>query len=437
MAVTVSMLGVLIPRRSSQQKLPSEGWVVVWILLLTVPLYGQAKLTGNVPKRLQQPSVANLKPLFCRATPVDDKFANNSSGYTAMVAGPDGKVYVGTANYLDYGYWLAYDPADRSLTPVLSIRETTGENHFDVHTQGKTHTKLIVGPDGKIYGGTKQGHELFTNRPEIGEHSGGYPGGHLLRYDPVTGVAESLGVLKAQDGLMNGVVDYGRRRIYFKTEPRTHFLIYEMDTNQVIDKGRVGTWARYIDIDGNGNVWIPNNGRMTAYDVGKDELVDYEVSVEGEGPEYARPYACVMGGSGQQQGTKLYGSDFIKVQEYDVGRAANGVVPMRHVCRAVPEPYEKSKDVHTMIRDVRGRIYWSAVVEGDGGPDQLLVMRYTPGEEESECLGYAVDVELEKHTDVKNHTASIQGSAISADGSFYLMATYRFYVLEFPQLAAD
>ena len=90
-----------------------------------------------------------------------------------------------------------------------------------------------------------------------------------------------------------------------------------------------------------------------------------------------------------------------------------------------------------MIRDRQGRIYWSAVVQGDGGPDQLLVMRYTPGAEESECLGYTVDVELEEHKDVKNHTGSIQGSAIAEDGSFYLMATYPFYILEFPRLTVD
>ena len=398
--------------------------------------------TGEVPERLQAPEVANLKPLFCWATPVPEKFANSKSGYTAFVGGPDGKIYVGSANYYDYGKWLAYDPRNRSIREVVNMRRTLAENFFDVNTQGKTHSQLAVGPDGKIYGGTKQGHELFTTRPEIGEERNGYPGGHLVSYDPATGVGQDLGVMRAQDGLMNGIVDHERRRIYFKTEPRTHFLIYEFDTHQVIDKGRIGTWSRYIDMDDEGNVWIPNHGHMTKYDVWKDELQELEVRVEGEGPAYSKPYACVIGGGGIKQGAdfnkrgmKLYGGDHTQIQEFDLARAANGMVPMRYVCRAVPEPYEESSDIHTMIQDAKGRIYWTA--DAGGSPKQTLIMRYDPRLGKEECLGYAVDVEFDQHEDLHNGYGSIQGSAIGADGSLYIMATYPYYVLEFPQLTLD
>ena len=57
---------------------------------------------------------------------------------------------------------------------------------------------------------------------------------------------------------MNGIVDHERRRIYFKPNRACTSLIYELDTHQVIDKGRVGTWSRYIDMDDRGDVWIPN-----------------------------------------------------------------------------------------------------------------------------------------------------------------------------------
>ena len=417
-----------------------------WALLVSVvmpatTLAPGAPLTGVIPERLQDPEVADLKPLFCLATPVPPEFANNKSGYTAFVVGLDGRLYIGTANYYDYGDWLAYDPADKSITQVVNTRWVIAEHLYDVNTQGKTHTQLAVGPDGKIYGGTKQGHELFSTRPEIGEQSQGYPGGHLLSYDPATGAAQDLGVMRRWDGLMNGIVDHERRRIYFKTEPRMHFLIYEFDTGQVIDKGRVGTWGRYIDMDGAGNVWIPNHGRMTKYDVGRDEVFDLQVQLEGEGEPYRKPYACVIGGGGSKRGAdfntrgmKLYGGDNRAIQEFDLARATDEMVPMRYACRSVPDPYEQSTDIHTMIQDAKGRIYWAAKVPGD--PEQLIIMRYDPAKEEAECLGYAVDTELEAHEDVKNHLI-IQGSAFSTDGTLYLMGTYPYYVLEFPQLAAD
>ena len=398
--------------------------------------------TGSVPAALQQPEVADLEPLFCWATPVPAEYANNKSGYTACVAGPDGKVYLGTANYYDYGDWLAYDPRDRSIERVVNLSRTIAENLYDINTQGKTHTQLAIGPDGRIYGGTKQGHELFATRPEIGEQAGGYPGGHLIAYDPRTGLAQDLGILRAQDGLMNGIVDHERRRIYFKTEPRMHFLIYELDTHQVIDKGRVGTWSRYIDMDDRGDVWIPNRGRMTRYDVERDELVEYKVRVPAGAPPYEKPYACVIGGGGSKlgadfnrRGMKLYGGDLRQIQEFDLASTASGVVPMRYVCNAVPEPFAQSSDIHTMIQDAKGRIYWTADVGQN--PKQTLIMRYDPHRGQGECLGYVVDAEFAEHRDLHNGLGSIQGSAIGPDGTLYIMATYPYYILEFPRLTAD
>jgi hypothetical protein len=412
-------------------------FLVILAFLIFHAASGQAfgMLSGKVPDKLKQEKVAGLDPLFCRFTPVPEAYHNQKSGYTAFAYGPDGRLYLGTARYYDYGYWLAYEPNDRSFTPVVDIRITVAENLYDVNTQGKTHTNLVVGPDGRIYGGTKQGHELFATRPEIGEQAGGYPGGHLIVYDPKSNSSQDLGVLRAQDGLMNCVIDPERRRIYFKTEPRTHFLIYEMDTHQVIDKGRVGTWGRYIDMDGQGNVWIPNHGRVTKYDVEQDELMEFEVRVEGEGPSYKKPYACVIGGDGDERGMKLYGGDLQQIQEFDLSRAADGLLPMRYICRAVPEPYEESTDIHTMIRDSKGRIYWQADVAGD--PKQILIMRYDPGTDKSECLGYTVDVEWDEHEDSKKGIGSVQGSAMGEDGTLYLMGTYPYYVLEYPGLAAD
>ncbi|MEO2048926.1 MAG: hypothetical protein ABGX16_20405 [Pirellulales bacterium] len=436
---------MLLPRLSSLPAFRQKPIFFATRLLLTLAcVCGPHRLTlsATVPDKLRQPNVVNFKPLFCRFTPVPEKYANTKSGYTAFVGGPDGKIYLGTANYYDYGLWLAYDPADRSLTPVVDMREKIGEHRFDINTQSKTHSQLAVGPDGRIWGGTKQGHELFTTRPEIGEQSGGYPGGHLVSYDPATGVARDHGVLRNQDGLMNGIVDQERRRIYFKTEPRTHFLIYEIDSNQVIDKGRVGTWSRYIDMDDKGDVWIPNHQRMTKYDADKDELMEFEVHVEGAGSPYEKPYACVIGGGGikrgadfNQRGMKLYGGDLRNIQEFDLARAADGVVPMRYVCRSVPEPYEEATDVHTMIQDAKGRIYWTADVKGD--PKQLLIMRYDPATEASECLGYTVDGEWDQHENSKNGIGSIQGSAIGTDGTLFIMGTYPYYVLEYPQLTVD
>jgi len=88
-----------------------------------------------------------------------------------------------------------------------------------------------------------------------------------------------------------------------------------------------------------------------------------------------------------------------------------------------------------MIQGARGRIYWTADVKTD--PKQTLVMRYEPQTERSECLGYIVDVEYAEYEDLHNGIGSVQGSAIGRDGTLYIMATYPYYILEFPRLTAD
>ncbi len=368
----------------------------------------------------------DIPPLKCNATKVPGEYHTQESGYTAFSVGTDGKVYLGTARYDDYGYWISFDPKKRTFDIAVNIRELVNEHLFDINTQGKTHSKLIVASDGTIYGGTKQGHELFRTRPEIGEDPSGYPGGHLISFNPETGIRKDYGILRKQDGLMNGVLDEKRRRIYFKTEPRMHFVVYDLDTDQVLDKGRVGTWGRYIDMDAEGNVWIPNHGTITKYDVERDELIDLEVRVPQGDPPYYKPYACIAG----KDGTKLYGGDLTAIQEFDLAAASDSVLPMRYVCPAVPEPFKSSKDVHTMICDKKGRIYWSARVALENAPDETLIMRYDPKSEECECLGYMVDPDTPR---MQTHT-SIQGSAIGPDGSFYLMCTYPYYVAHFPKL---
>lgn len=405
-----------------------------WIVLLFGGVFlglGVTNAWSEDPPRASieyRPSeLADIPPLKCRSTAVPDEYSTYGSGYTAFTVGPDGTVYLGTARYYDYGYWVTFDPKRRAFDVAAKLGETLGEHLFDHNTQGKTHTKLIVGPDGIVYGGTKQGHELFTTRPEIGEEPRGYPGGHMVSYNPKTGQVRDHGIMRAQDGLMNCVLDAERKRIYFKTEPRTHFIVYDMKTNEVIDKGRVGTWGRYIDMDRAGNIWIPNHGRVTKYDVERDELFDLHVEVLGEGAPYKKAYACVTG----KNGTKLYGGGLSFIQEFDLTHATEDVLPMRYVCRAVPEPFESSEDVHTMVCDEKGRIYWTARVAIESGPAETLIMRYTPGDDESECLGFLVDPDdpmLQTQT-------SIQGSAIGPDGSLFLMCTYPYFVAHFPKLA--
>jgi hypothetical protein len=81
-------------------------------------------------------------------------------GARCMVAGPDGKIYLGT---LPLAHFLVLDPKEGTLKD-LGRPSKTEQYIWDI----------AFGPDGKLYGAT-------------------YPQSKLVRYDPATGALEDLG----------------------------------------------------------------------------------------------------------------------------------------------------------------------------------------------------------------------------------------------------
>src|SRR5205814_10008813 len=142
--------------------------------------------------------------------------------------------YVGSARYGGYGWLLRFKPpvADAPGSPlfmdkVVNMQQLTGERLQGINTQGKIHAKILVGADGKVWFASKQAHEVFDTRPEF-EDPDGYPGGHLCYFDPKTGFSRSLGILQKQEGLMAGAIDDARGRLYYRSEPRDHFRVYDL-----------------------------------------------------------------------------------------------------------------------------------------------------------------------------------------------------------------
>ncbi len=402
------------------------------LLALLIAGCGPARL--HLPTNYVKPAdLAHLPALPAKLYPIHTP---QYSGYTAMCVGLDDKVYIGSAEYYDYGQWLQFDPRTKQFKVVVDTADLLGESLFDVSTNSKTHTRLAVGPDGKIWGGTKQGHELFDTRPEIGEESPGFPGGHIISYDPATGVARDYGIAKPYDGLVNGIIDAKRNRIYFKTEPRLYLLIFELDTHQIINKGYVNSSCRFIEFDHQDNVWIPMGGWATndlivKYDVQKDELCEYTIVPETPDDKYVPAYYWIAGHDRKQ----LYSNASPMIQMIDLARADDEkrTVPIRNVCRAMPDGITEGFCHRVMARDRKGRIYWEAVFSGARDKKgYCAIMRWDPHKQNRECLGYVVNVD-----DHKPMGITPQGWGITADGTLYIKSIYPYILYEFPGLTCD
>ena len=388
--------------------------------------------------------------LPCRIVFAPQGTTTDGSGYTAIEVGKDGKVYVGAARYGDYAWLLRFDPAKTPLfmDKVVSLRQLTGERRSGINTQGKIHAKILVGGDGRVWFASKQAHEIFDTRPEYGEDADGFPGGHLCYFDPKTGFSRSVGILKKQEGVVAGAIDDRRSKLYYRSEPKNIFLVYDIATGEVRERGHIGASCRYMAMDREGAVYTVGRGEtICRYDPKTDYVEDLAVKVAGEGG-FSPPYVVTIGPNG-----KLYGLGVSHpwIMEFDIAHVKRGAFPevtMRNVARASPPGYPV-QDIHAAIFGKDGKLYFPLNTTGPlekGGKSEphLRLMRFDPASGKSESLGVPrlLDFDEEKVKHVYTRPAKfrlfyMQGAAIGADGSLYLMGIYpQLHVACFPKLTA-
>jgi streptogramin lyase len=388
--------------------------------------------------------------LDCRVVFAPQGTTTDGSGYTAIEVGKDGRVYVGAARYGGYAWLLRFDPAAAPLfmDKVVSMQQLTGERRAGINTQGKIHAKIIVGDDGRVWFASKQAHEIFDTRPEYGEDPDGFPGGHLCYFDPRTGFSRSMGILKKQEGLMCGAIDNARGKLYYRSEPKNHFLVYDLKTGDVQDRGHVGAFCRYSAIDQPGAVYCPGRGQYLArYDPETGYVEDLAIKVEGSGG-YLAPYVIAVGPNG-----KLYGVAAAHpwLMEFDIDHIKGGPFPevtMRNVAPAAPAGLPVL-DIHAGVFGKDGKFYYPLNTSGPlapgGKPEpHLRIMRFDPATKKVETAGIPHVVGLDeakvKHAytrPAKYVLQYMQGAAVGADGSLYLMAIYpQLSVACFPKLTA-
>jgi outer membrane protein assembly factor BamB len=98
----------------------------------------------------------NWLPATAYAIPKET--TNQGSGYFSIVAGKNGKLYIGTAKYGVGSYLVEFDPATQQMKVVVDTQKEIGTTATGFAAQSKIHTRNNVGASGKIYFGTKQGY---------------------------------------------------------------------------------------------------------------------------------------------------------------------------------------------------------------------------------------------------------------------------------------
>jgi len=295
---------------------------------------------------------------------------HGGSGYTAIQADRNGKIYVGTAYYGETGRQVQLDPKTARWRCLFRADKLTYQYGRGQGMPGKIHTKLRLGADGKIYGAMKQGYELhYRLRSDVGEAPPGRRGSqytcHFFSYDPATDTTTDLGPGWPQEGITSLDVDTERGFVYGATVPGVFFLVNDLRARRVWNAGQIAHNhpTRYMPLDpGTGKVYHPGEatptGRhfMTVWDPTAFRLHDIEIAAE-KSFKYKHSYATCCGAAGTDT---LYGTADGKLFEMDLKPRSDGRLHVRPVCTIGVDGEAKCGGMYAIERGPDGRIYWAS-----------------------------------------------------------------------------
>lgn len=193
--------------------------------------------------------------------------------WSAVTVSRDNKVYIGLGRHTGTAHLYQYDPATDVMRDLGDIGVETGENDLNRITQGKIHTKIFEGLDGRIYFATHFGlwylHAMQSDMLS-------YPGGHWMYYDPETDLIIDMGIAVPQQGIITMTMDPERHALYGLTWPKGQFVAYDINTRKTVNRGRISNWnavCRTLVVDDKGDVYGSTlENRIFRYKPSTDEL---------------------------------------------------------------------------------------------------------------------------------------------------------------------
>jgi sugar lactone lactonase YvrE len=319
--------------------------------------------------------------LLARAVKLPSEYTNQESGYFSIVAGKNGRLYIGAAKYGVDAYLIEFDPKTEKCPMVMDVHKVIGSTATGFAAQAKIHTRNNVGASGKIYVGSKQGY------PEKGEKRSDYPGGYVLTYDPKTEKSEHFGIAKPQHGIISVMPDEAHGVAYISTcsddRPidHTHFMILDLKKKTYRDLGDMEHPYAFIVLDHKDRACHPQRGgKIARYDPATDKLEFLKVTVDkAEPPSEITKDGAILNWETSPDRKTLYAVEMSTNQLFAFDLTASGDTIPGKKCGALLAK-AKGTDCRAMCVGSDGRV-WAAVTE-QGLPEGALLhlVGYKPEE---------------------------------------------------------
>lgn len=259
--------------------------------------------------------------------------------------------------------------------------------------QGKVHTKIIADPEGNVYFGTDGGEDRQLYLMD-GPH--GYGGGFFMKWVPSQKELINLGMGLKYESLKDIDIDPSTGNIYAITFPQVHFLIYNPQTNNLQDLGRLGSGhvPRVMFTDNWGNCYYVDwRQRLVKYDKGLHKLIFARESL----PAFqGTPGECIITGITAYAKDKkdgiiyftTYGGKLIAFhpQKEGIGSVVDlgGVVDKSDLGPGIPFWHAYTPD---LALGKNGKLYYLVGSEGRyAQKDTVLFVEFDPETEEKRIL---------------------------------------------------
>lgn len=357
---------------------------------------------------------------------------HTGGAYTAIQASGDGRVYLGTTIYDGYAHLLSFLPSSGRFQSLAEMAAVTGERIPGPYAQAKIHTKPAIAPDGRVYFATKSGKPAADARWQQN-----YPGGHLLVYDPRSGVTTDLGIIKPRVSIIAVGVDPTRGLVYALTDPDSHLVVYDPRTRAFTDRGQFGPPgeppSRYLVVLANGDAFHPlGESAMARYAAAAGTIERVPLVITGAG-SYAPPYALVTAPDGR----RFFGVGNHTGQVY-LFEPRGRDIGVRILGSAIAEGYTPSGSHYTMAAASDGTVYYTGLLGGEER-QHLFILRVGADQGRPQVVGRVAPLPPPPagYSRTLARVLIIQGATVTSDGALVVMTAYPLRLLLFRSIGTQ
>jgi hypothetical protein len=236
----------------------------------------------------------------------------------SLSTGPDGRIYVAVCCERIGGsgvYIARYNDEHDRLDYVVDVANAVNDPPDSGRaTQCKVHYCFCPSQkDGVLYAATHLsgpavGDFLYSPWADWSDSRKGFRGAALLAFDTKTDEVLWWDTIAPREGARCMAIDEERGRLYVVTYPRDHFIVYDIETRERRDLGRIGSInSQIIFTDRRGRAFTSNgNGQMLRYDPETDRLEEIQAYLPCE-PYQTRYHSVFYDAVKSPEGDCIYG----------------------------------------------------------------------------------------------------------------------------------